>query len=105
MIGSARVFLVIGIMIEATVTITHPIGLHARPAAMFYQKVREFKSRITIQNISRVGSREVPVSPFYLLQLGVTRGHQLRICAEGEDEAEAIQGLTRLVETNFGEDR
>ena len=90
-------------MTEATLTIRHPVGLHARPAAVFYQKAREFKSRITIQNLSRPGSQEVPVSPFYLLQIGVSQGHQVRIRAEGEVEQAAIAALTRLVEENFGE--
>jgi phosphocarrier protein HPr len=90
-------------MTETTLTITHPVGLHARPAALFYQKTREFKSRITIQNLSRPNSQEMPVSPFYLLQIGVSRDHQIRIRAEGEDEQQAIAALTRLVEDNFGE--
>lgn len=90
-------------MIETTLTITHPVGLHARPAAEFYKKTREFKSRVTIQNLSRPNSAEVPVSPFYLLQIGVSQGHQVRVRAEGEDEREALAALTKLVEENFGE--
>ncbi|HEX9372017.1 MAG TPA: HPr family phosphocarrier protein [Roseiflexaceae bacterium] len=90
-------------MTETTLTITHPVGLHARPAATFYKKTREFKSKITIQNLSRPDSKEVPVSPFYLLQIGVSQGHDVRIRADGDDEQEAIVALTRLVEENFGE--
>ncbi len=90
-------------MTEATLTINHPVGLHARPAALFYQKTREFKSRITIQNLSRANTREMLVSTFNLLQIGVSGGHQVRIRAEGEDEGEAIVALTALIERNFGE--
>jgi len=90
-------------MTEATLTINHVVGLHARPAAAFYKKTREFKSRVTIQNLSRPNTKEVPVSPFYLLQIGVSQGHQVRIRAEGEDEREVIAALTKLVEDNFGE--
>jgi len=90
-------------MTEATLTINHPIGLHARPAATFYKKTREFRSKITIQNLSRPNSKEVPVSPFYLLQIGVSQGHEVRIRAEGDDEQEAIAALTKLVQENFGE--
>jgi phosphocarrier protein len=90
-------------MTETTLTIMHPVGLHARPAAAFYKKTREFKSRVTIQNLSRPGSQEVPVSPFYLLQIGVSQGHQVCIRAEGEDEREVIEALTKLVERNFEE--
>jgi phosphocarrier protein HPr len=90
-------------MTEATLTINHPVGLHARPAATFYKKTREFKSKITIQNLSRPDGKEVPVSAFYLLQIGVLQGHQVRIRADGEDEQAAIAALTQLVEQNFGE--
>jgi phosphocarrier protein len=90
-------------MMEITLTVTHPVGLHARPAAAFYRKTREFKSRITIQNMSRTNSSEGLVSPIALVQLGARQGHEVRIRAEGEDEAEAIAALTRLVSANFGE--
>jgi phosphocarrier protein len=90
-------------MTETTITVMHPVGLHARPAALFYRKAREFQSRITIQNLSNSSMAEVPVSTIYLIQIGVKQGHQVRICAEGADEAEAIAALTKLIEDNFGE--
>jgi len=90
-------------MVETTLTVTNAVGLHARPAAVFYKKTREFKSNITIQNLSRPETKEVPVSPFQLLQIGVSQGHRVRLRASGEDEQEAIAALTKLVEENFGE--
>ena len=90
-------------MNEVTLTITNQVGLHARPAAVFYKKSREFKSKITIQNLSRPETKEVPVGPFYLLQIGVSKGHAVRIRADGEDEQEALAALTQLIEENFGE--
>ena len=90
-------------MTEVTLTITNQIGLHARPAAIFYRKTREFKSKITIQNLSRPATKEVPVSMMYLLQIGVSQGHEVRLRADGEDEQEAIAALTKLIEENFGE--
>ncbi len=90
-------------MTEITLRILHPAGLHARPAAIFYRKTREFKSKITIQNLSRPATQELPVSPLHLLQIGVSAGHLVRIRAEGEDEQAAIAGLTRLIEENFAE--
>ncbi|HEU4329154.1 MAG TPA: HPr family phosphocarrier protein [Roseiflexaceae bacterium] len=88
-------------MTEATMVINHPEGLHARPAALFYQKSREFTSKITIQNLSRTGSPEVTVSAFNLLQIGVRQGHQIRLRADGPDEGAAIAELSRLIEGNF----
>lgn len=90
-------------MTEVILTVTNVVGLHARPAAAFYKKTREFKSRVTIQNLSRPATKEVPVSPFYLLQIGVSQGHQVRLRAEGDDEHEVIAALTTLIEERFGE--
>ncbi|MEN9935319.1 MAG: hypothetical protein RLZZ387_1898 [Chloroflexota bacterium] len=85
-------------MVEATLVIQDPQGLHSRPAADFYRKTREFKSRVTVQNLSRPNSPEVPVSLFNLLQIGAARGHELRVRAVGEDECDAIHALASLVE-------
>ena len=85
-------------MVEATLIILHPQGLHSRPAADFYRKAREFKSRVTIQNMSRPNSREVPVSHYNLLQLGASQGHRVRVRVDGEDEREAMRALVTLIE-------
>lgn len=90
-------------MTETILTVMNAVGLHARPAATFYKKTREFKSKITIQNMSRAESKEVPVSPFHLLQIGVSQGHEVRLRATGEDEQAAIAALTQLFAENFGE--
>jgi phosphocarrier protein len=90
-------------MTEATRTINHPVGLHARPAALFYRTRRTFQSRITIQNLSRPESTEVEVSTINLMKIGVQQGHEVRLRANGPDEAEAIAALCKLIEENFGE--
>lgn len=90
-------------MTEATVTVTHPVGLHARPAATFVQAARQFKSKITIENRDRPEKKPVGISAFNLLQIGVKSGHTVIIRAEGEDEQEAIAALVKLIEENFGE--
>jgi phosphocarrier protein HPr len=89
-------------MIEETLVVQHPHGLHSRPAADFYRKTREFKSRVTIQNLSRPGSAEVPVSLFNLLQIGAAQGHQVRLRAHGEDECAAIRALAAVIEQPAG---
>jgi phosphocarrier protein HPr len=85
-------------MVEATLIIRHPQGLHSRPAADFYRTARGYKSRVTIRNLSRPNSAEVPVSLYNLLQIGVAQGHQLLVRADGEDEGDVIRALTALVE-------
>ncbi|MGQ9481079.1 HPr family phosphocarrier protein [Chloroflexus sp.] len=90
-------------MTEVILTVTNPVGLHARPAKLFVETVRTYKSTVTIQNLSRPQTKELPVTAFNLLQIGVRQGHQIRLRASGEDEAEVIAALTKLVEENFGE--
>jgi phosphocarrier protein len=90
-------------MTEIVLTITNKDGLHARPAKDFINKVREFKSKVTIQNLSRPDSKEVAVTPVGLLNIAARQGHQIRIRADGADAAEAISALKQLVESNFGE--
>ena len=90
-------------MTEIVLTVNNPSGLHARPAKDFVEKVREFKSKVTIQNLSRPNSKEVPVSAFQLLQIGVRQGHEIRLRAEGEDETAVIAALEQLIKDNFGE--
>jgi phosphocarrier protein HPr len=91
-------------MKEATLTVQNKVGLHARPAAVFFKKARQFKSTITIQNLSRAGSPEVTVSAFNLLQIGVKQGNKIRLRTQGDDEEEALMALTQLIREKFGEE-
>ncbi len=91
-------------MTETTVTINNAVGLHARPAALFYRTARQFKSRVTIENLDRPAAGELVVSTANLMRAGVKSGHTIRIRADGEDEATAIATLVELVNAHFGED-
>ena len=90
-------------MTEIVLTVHNKDGLHARPAKDFIKKVREFNSKVTIQNLSRPESKEVAVTPVGLLNIAARQGHEIRVRADGSDEAEAIAALKQLVEDNFGE--
>lgn len=91
-------------MTEVTLKITHPTGLHARPAAAFYRRARQFTSKITIQNMDRPDTGEVAVSTANLMRIGVKYGHHIRLRASGEDEEAAIAELQTMVERNFEEE-
>jgi phosphocarrier protein len=90
-------------MTEIVLSINNKDGLHARPAKDFIKKAREFKSKISVQNLSRPDSKEVSVTPVSLLNIAVRQGHEIRLRAEGADEAEAIAALKDLIESDFGE--
>lgn len=87
-------------MLEITLTVQHTAGLHARPAALFVQTANKYKSIIKIKH----GEREANAKSIMgILTLGASQGAAVTIRAEGEDAAQALDGLRKLVEGNFGE--
>ena len=86
------------------VTIINPTGLHARPATEFVGTAKRFASRITIKNAANEQGAPVNAkSIIHLLTLGLSQGSVAEISAEGEDEAAAIEELSRLVAAGLGE--
>ncbi len=84
--------------------VPNPTGLHARPAARFVQTAMQFRSHITVQNLSQ-GRPPVNAKSMVEVASGGTawQGERIRIVARGEDAAAAIQALKTLVESGFGE--
>lgn len=87
-------------MAEVTVTIQHPTGLHARPAALFVQTASRFRSQIEVVANGKTANAK---SMMAILSLGARQGTTLTLRAEGEDAADALAALKELVESNFGE--
>lgn len=90
-------------MVETKITVTHKVGLHARPASLFVQTANKFSSSIKVRNLTANGNVVDAKSIIMVLTLGVMKDHQIQIQAEGMDEAAAIAALQSLVENNFGE--
>lgn len=90
-------------MLESTITVTHQVGLHARPAAAFVKLAKGFESAITVTNVSR-GSEPVDAkSLVQIFKAAVAQGHEVRITTDGPDEQAALESLVGLIESNFGE--
>jgi phosphotransferase system HPr (HPr) family protein len=91
-------------MSEVILTIRHPAGLHMRPASLFLQTAARFKSTIQLANLDRREEVEVDAkSLFDIMSIGVSRGHRVRVRAQGEDADEALAALRELVAANFGD--
>ena len=87
-------------MISRSVTISNSVGLHARPATFFVQKANCYKSSIWVEKEDcRVNAKSL----LGVLSLGISKGTVITIIADGNDEAEAIDGLATLVDGEFGE--
>lgn len=92
-----------GELLSVTITINHPVGLHARPAAKFVQTAARFQSRIEATNLTRGNGPVNAKSVLKILTLAVQQGHAIHLQADGPDADAALAALRELVERNFGE--
>jgi phosphocarrier protein len=82
-------------------TIGNQAGMHARAARVFVNTASKFRSKIT------VGREDLEVdgkSILGVMMLAAELGAEILVRAEGEDEAEALEAIRRLVEEKFGEE-
>lgn len=85
------------------IVVTDPVGLHARPAALFVKLASSFSSNITVSNLSTSGKPANAKSILGVLTCGVKQDDQIEIKAEGLDEAQAIEALEKLIVSGFEE--
>nr|MBQ8891193.1 HPr family phosphocarrier protein [Clostridia bacterium] len=87
-------------MISRSVTIKNSVGLHARPATFFIQKANSYKCSIWVEKEDcRVNAKSL----LGVLSLGIVQGTVINLIADGNDEADAIEGLVALVDGGFAE--
>jgi len=80
-------------------------GFHLRAASEFVGCAAKFGSQITIRGVNDDDDDAVDAkSIVLLLTLGLGQGEEAVISAEGGDEKEAIDTLSALIESKFGED-
>lgn len=89
-------------MYAKTVTVLNKTGLHARPASDFIREAEKYSSKITIKRLDE-GEETNAKSIVCLLSLGIGPGTDIEIAAHGDDESQAVDALTALVESGFGE--
>lgn len=87
-------------MVSKEVVVNNQVGLHARPATFFIQKANEFKSSIWVKKDDRQVNAK---SLLGVLSLGIVKGTEITLMAEGVDEAAAVDTLAELVASNFAE--
>lgn len=86
---------------EATVVIENKAGIHARPASILVQAATKFKSKI---KLTAKGKTVDAKSILMIMSMGLVKGTEVVINAEGEDAAEAVKAIVELVESKFGEE-
>lgn len=82
-------------MVTRKVTIEAPNGMHARPAGELVKRIREFApTKVTL----RSGGKEVnAASILSILSLGLKRGTELEVIADGPREQEAADAVADFI--------
>ena len=87
-------------MLSKEVQICNKKGLHARAASKLVQVAAKFSSKI---QLLRDGQMSDAKSILGVLVLAAHQGSLLTITAEGEDEGQAIEALSDLINRKFDE--
>lgn len=87
-------------MAERSVQIVNKHGLHARPAAEVVKAASRFQADITIRRDDlEVNGKSI----MGVMMLAAEYGATITLCANGPDENEALEALSSLVASRFGE--
>ena len=87
--------------VSRIVTVANSLGLHMRPVMQFVDLANQFQSRILVKK----GDHAVDgKNPMELMLLEAAQETELEIRAAGPDAADAIEALTALVKSGFGEE-
>jgi len=88
-------------MTSQAVTVVNQLGMHARAAAKFVHLAGRFDAKVKVARDRREMDGK---SIMGILLLAAARGSTITISAEGTDEHAAVEALTALVQSGFGED-
>ena len=87
-------------MISRTLTVVNPSGLHLRPAGVLSQTAMRFKSEIILESGDK---RIIAKSVLNVMAAGIKCGAQINVVCNGPDEEEALQALSKAIESGLGE--
>lgn len=86
--------------VRKSMTVINKLGLHARAAAKLVELASGFESRIRIWRDGREADAK---SIMKVMMLAASKGKSLEILAQGDDAAEAVEAIDRLVARRFDE--
>ena len=85
---------------QRNVTLVNPKGFHARPAHMFMKLASQYQAQVEIlKGNETINGKSI----LDLLTLGAVNGTTLCLRAIGEDSQAAVDALSALIESGFGE--
>ena len=87
-------------MIRTTLVISNKLGLHARASAKLTKLASSFKCEVFMtRNSRRVNAKSI----MGIMMLAAGLGSEVDLETDGEDEQQASEALTALVNDKFGE--
>jgi len=88
-------------MTTKTFLISNELGLHARAAAQFVKIANRFRSNISVKKEAvTVNGKSI----MGVLMLAAAKGTEITVEVDGNDEADALVELGKLIEQKFGEE-
>lgn len=88
-------------MTTRSVTVVNRLGMHARAAAKFVHLATRFQAHVRVARDARQMDGK---SIMGILLLAAACGSSITISADGPDEQDAVEALSRLVASGFGEE-
>ena len=89
-------------MLESKVKVVNQLGLHARAAAQLVRLASGFQSKITLFRADNSTNADAK-SILSVLTLAASKGVELEIEVEGEDEKTAFAAVEEIFKNGFGE--
>jgi phosphocarrier protein len=81
-------------MIDFKYIISDELGIHARPAGIIIREIKKYESKVCVMH----GEKSTDgTGVFGLMKLGAKKGSELVLNIEGIDEAEAAEGIKRVL--------
>jgi phosphocarrier protein len=87
-------------LLQTTLTIINPLGLHARAASKFVNLAKTFEAAV---NLGKDGSMANGKSIMNVMLLAAPVGSEVQLQVTGPDEEEAFAALRDLINNGFGE--
>ena len=87
-------------MVQQTVTIKNPTGLHLRPAGNLCKEAMRYKSKVTFNYGGNIANAKSVLS---VLGACIKTGDVITLICEGDDEEEALKNLAAYIENGLGE--
>ncbi len=87
-------------MIKKKIVIVNKLGLHARAAAKLVHLASRYASESKLIRGDKVVNGK---SIMGVMMLAASRGTEIELVVEGEDQEETMQALSDLINNKFGE--